>query len=130
MKKIITLFVIACIVIPSISFAQTAPSWKQMTDFHNYMAATFHPAEEGNFQPLRTKADSMYRAAKVWAASPIPVNFKEKETKEQLVNLQNQIVAIQLAVKNNAPDEELLPLISATHDTYHKITGECRKETH
>ena len=128
MKKIITLFTVVCFLIPAISFAQANKEWQQMEQFHNFMSATFHPAEEGNFEPLMMKIDSMYRAAKNWAASPVPRSFKEKQTKTELSNLVEQISGLQVAVKNNVADAELMKLVSATHDIYHKITGECRKE--
>ncbi len=126
MKKLITLFAfVAFAIIPACSFAQ---SWEPMKNFHNYMAATFHPAEEGNFTPLKTKVDSMYHAAKVWSAAPIPATFKVKETKEELQRLVMKISDIQTAVKNNTEDKELYNMISDAHDIFHKISGECRND--
>lgn len=114
--------------VPAISFAQTSKGWQQKNDFHTFMAATFHPAEDGDFAPLKAKADSMYSSAKAWAASPIPMDYKEKETKVELTKLVKQIAEIKIAIKDNASDADLMKMISSTHDTFHKISGECKKD--
>ena len=50
MKKIFQLAVILLALVPAASFAQTEKNvWPEMTKFHSLMAASFHPAEEGNF---------------------------------------------------------------------------------
>ena len=128
MKKLITLFAfVAFALVPACSFAQ-GTGWAPMKTFHNYMAATFHPAEDGDFAPLKAKVDSMYYAAKNWSAAPVPSTFKERETKEELGKLVAKISDIQYAVKNNAEDKELYTMISDAHDIFHKISGECRKD--
>jgi hypothetical protein len=94
------------------------------------MAATFHPTEEGNFKPLREKADSLYLASKMWMGSKVPADFKEKETTENLAKLNRQCSDILAAVKANASDDKLKTMITEAHDTFHKIAAECRKGDH
>ncbi len=92
------------------------------------MSSTFHPAEEGNFAPLKEKCDSLAWAAEAWSKSAIPSDYKEKETKEVLATLVKQTKGIKEAVKKKATDAELKKLIIEAHDSFHKIIGECRKE--
>ncbi len=112
----------------SAAFAQTGkPAWQEMKTFHSFMSSTFHPAEDGNFVPLKSKADSLLITAKLWQASPIASNYKPVETKAALQKLVKQCTLIKTAVKKNASDEKLKKLISDAHDIFHTIVGECRK---
>lgn len=126
MKKFFALVVVALLSVSAAS-AQSK-GWPEAKRFHHFMSTSFHPAEEGDYKPLRAKADSMYLAAVAWQASAIPADYKEKETKETLVKLVAETKAIAEAVKNNAADADLLKMISGAHDTFHHIVGECRKE--
>lgn len=91
------------------------------------MAATFHPAEEGNFVPLRAKADSLFAVVKIWQSSPIPANYKPAETKVALSKLALQCEAISKAVQQAAGNDSLMKMITDAHDIFHMIVGECRK---
>ena len=115
--------------IPAISFAQTgkvAP-WPELTAFHSLMAATFHPTEDGNFAPLKEKADSLMNAALAWYASPVPDSYKLNETKAEIKKLVAQCINISSAVKAKADDGKLKTLITGAHEIFHKIVGECKK---
>jgi hypothetical protein len=106
--------------------AQSNPVWKEMKDFHSLMSSTFHPAEDGNFLPLKTKAEQMLSSAVAWQKSAIPVNYKPAETKSALTELVKQTTAVRDAVLKKAPDEELKNLITGAHEIFHKIVGECK----
>ena len=129
MKSIVRLVVIMLAMIPAISFAQTAKPapWAEAKAFHSLMSKTFHPSEEGNFAPLKEKADSLLIAAKAWQASKIPDNYKPEETKLTLDKLVQQCTLISGAVAAKAADEKLKVLIADAHDIFHKIVGECKK---
>lgn len=141
MKKIALLFV-AFISMMSVSFAQakkvsnpkapatkvaTAPEWPAMKTFHSIMAATFHPAEEGNFTPIREKASDLYSASKEFYASEIPAQYNAKETSETLEKLMIKCNELMGAVVNKENDEVLKKLITEAHDFFHHIAGECKK---
>ncbi len=53
--------------------------------------------------------------------------FKPKETKAALKDLVIDVAAVQKAVIAHRTDAELLTLITKAHDTFHRITGECRQ---
>ena len=129
MYKRIKLMVVALMANIVIANAQTAaPAWPQMKTFHSYMAATFHPAEEGNFGPLKSKSDSLLIVAKLWQDSPIPSNYKNEETKTALKKLVKQCESVNKAVIKKSPDEELKKEITEAHEIFHHIVGECKKE--
>ncbi len=128
MKKL-SLFVLTTLLFAGISFAQSAKTaeWPEMKSFHTLMSSTFHPAEEGNFAPLKEKVAELYRASKVWYASEIPANFKVEETKATLNKLMIQCHDIWAQVDAKASDEKLMQMITEAHDSFHKIVGECKK---
>ncbi|MEY4703038.1 MAG: hypothetical protein RIR96_935 [Bacteroidota bacterium] len=126
MKKILALLAIVCIT--GTAFAQeNKTAWPELKAFHAIMSASFHSAEEGNFAPLKEKTAEMYRAAKLWYASEIPENYKKEETKKTLEALMIQCNDIWDAVEKKASDSKLKDMITAAHDTFHKIVGECKK---
>jgi hypothetical protein len=124
MKQLIILLAI----IPLTIFVKAqSKEWKEEKAFHSLMSSSFHPAEEGNFKPLKQKADSLVIASKAWQASAIPANYKIKETKEELQKLVAQCIKIQTALKANATNEELKKQITEAHEIFHHIVGECKK---
>ena len=113
-----------------VSFAQTkTTAWPQMTTFHELMSSTFHPAEEGNFAPLKEKAADLYRAAKIWYSVDVPAEYDFKATKTTLQQLMikcNDIWA-EVASKTSS-DAKLKTMITEAHDLFHKVSGECKKK--
>ena len=109
-------------------FAQTKKvAWPEMKTFQSFMAATFHPSEDGNLAPLKQKADSLAIVAKMWQASAIPSNYKPAETKSALENLVAKTTDINNAVAANKSDADFKKLIAEAHDIFHHIAGECKK---
>lgn len=126
MKKSIQIVLILFLSV--IGFAQTKKAaWPEMKTFHSFMAATFHPSEDGNLAPLKQKADSLAVVAKMWQASAIPSNYKPAETKSALENLVAKTIDINNAVAANKSDADLKKLIADAHDIFHHIAGECKK---
>jgi glycine cleavage system protein P-like pyridoxal-binding family len=68
-------------------------------------------------------------AAVTWQKSAIPSEYKEKETKETLDKLVNETKAIAEAIKKGIDDKALFTMINNAHDTFHKIVGECKKDS-
>jgi len=129
MKSIVRLVVIILAMFPAIGFAQTAKTaWPEMKAFHALMSKSFHSVEDGNYAPLKEKADSLLIAAKAWQASNIPDTYKPAETKETLDKLVKQCNVLAGAVAAKADDIKLKVLISDAHDIFHKIVGECKKD--
>jgi len=128
MHKKIKLLVIVLLATVSVALAQNAkPSWSEMNAFHSLMSVTFHSAEDGNFAPLKSKADSLLLLARLWLASPVPVDFKPQETKAALEKLMAQCRSIKKGVGAGIANEKLFSMITKAHDIFHTVAGECRK---
>ena len=128
MKKALQLAVILLAFLPAISFAQAEKNvWPEMKDFHAVMAASFHPVEDGNYAPLKEKAESLFTTAKAWQKSAIPASFKPVETKAALKKLVIKCAAVNKGVQANLSSDKLKVLITEAHDVFHTIAGECRR---
>lgn len=128
MSKRIKLTAAVLYMLAGTTFAQIKKAvWPQMKTFHSFMAATFHPSEEGNLMPLKQKADSLEITAKLWQSSVVPANYKPAETKAALEKLVAKTKAINNAVAAKESDGTLKKLIGEAHDIFHHIEGECKK---
>jgi len=95
--------------------------WKQMEDFHMVMSKSYHPIEEGNFQPVKDNIDSLVLKAQAWQASAIPTSYNKKQVKQQLDKLVNDCKALKEAIARKMNNGDLKKLITAAHKTFHKI---------
>jgi hypothetical protein len=128
MKKLLYTAFIA--LFTTVSFGQNKTVWKEMKDFHSVMSQTFHPAEEGNFTPLRERSEEMIKTAEAWKKSAIPADYKDvKGIETTLVKLVDGSKNINKQVKAKASDEDLKKSITALHDVFHTIVGLCRPGT-
>jgi phosphomevalonate kinase len=131
MKKILSIaFLITAISFSVAVQAQEKPKWKEMEDFHTVMAATFHPAEEGNLQPIRTRSQEMVDKATAWKQSSAPEGYDKKAVNSTLTKLVTGAKEIDKMIKANATDKELTEKLSKLHDIFHQIMEKCRKEDH
>ena len=115
--------------VPAIAFGQSEKvAWPELKAFHDLMSASFHPAEDGNFAPIRANADNLFNAARAWQKSTIPtVKFKVKETKDALRRLVIDCGAVQKAVLANHDNAEILRLLTQAHNTFHTIVENCQQ---
>ena len=120
------------LVLASSSFAQhhshsSTATWKEQSAFHTVMSQTFHPAEEGDFKPIRERSGEMVEKAKAWKASAIPANYTDvKGIGSSLDALVDGSTKLDAKIKAGAKDEEILKDLSALHDVFHTIVGLCR----
>ena len=115
MKRCLLIAGIISLSVAAATAQSNTREWKEQTQFHGVMSRSFHPAEEGNYAPLKQKADSLVMIAKLWNASPVPVGYKTKETKETLNKLVSKCTSVQLAVNEKKPDTDLKKLITDAH---------------
>lgn len=100
-------------------------SWIELKQFHKVMAQTFHPMEEGDFTPIRTRSGEMVEKAENLAKSQIPASFNSPEIKtaiNQLVEGSKMVHKLASKKRNDAKVKESL---FALHDTFHIIQGLC-----
>lgn len=110
-------------------FGQKA-TWKEMQDFHKYMSATFHAAEDHNLVPLKEQSAQMLIAAQQWQKSNVPDGYDAKVAKPILKRLVTQCQKIDKAVKASKSDTELEKMINEGHEIFHEIMEKCQPGKH
>lgn len=115
----------------NISFAQ-AKDWKEQKEFHKVMSQTFHPAEEGNYSPIKMRSAEMVAKAEAWKNAEIPTEIKDKKAvKNSLKQLVKGSKKLNKSLKKGASDEELKTQLFGLHDVFHTIVGLCNpKDDH
>lgn len=117
------------LMITAFAFAQPKPSdWPELKDFHGVMSQTFHPAEEGKLDPIKTRSSEMLEKAVAWQKSAPPAEFNKPEIKKELKELVKGSKELDKMVKKNASDAELTKKLTALHDVFHNIVGLCKDE--
>jgi hypothetical protein len=131
MKKIFSLLVIvASVLIFNPANAQQKAKWQELDAFHDVMSKTFHPAEEGKLEPIRSRSAEMVEKAIAWKNSTAPEGYDKNAVKENLGKLVKGAKEIKKMVKKNASDKELKEKLSSLHDVFHEIVEKCEKEDH
>jgi len=105
-------------------------NWLAIKDFHKVMAQTFHPAEEKNFAPLRSRSGELYAKAILLKNSTPPTSANSDRVQEALTRLEKQCLDIHQLVQKPMKDEAnkdalLLEKITKAHDIFHEVEGLC-----
>lgn len=101
-------------------------TWKAQEEFHSVLAGTFHPMEDGDFGPVRKRADEMARKARTWSRSRPPKGYDAAKIRPLLAKLEREATEVAKLVARQAADEDIKQALTKLHDTYHAIAGECR----
>ena len=101
--------------------AQKKGAWNEMEAFHKVMSATFHPAEEGKLESIRTRSQEMLDKATAWKKSTPPEGYNTKEVKPLLKDLVKGSKKLNNMVKGNASDKEITDKLTALHDVFHEL---------
>jgi hypothetical protein len=126
MKHLKALLVLALIVVTnSVSAQSTFDKWPAIKEFHEVMSQTFHPAEEGNFAPIKARSEEMMNKAAMLLKSDIPAEFKTNAILASAERLQLKSKALHKLVTSNESDAAILKSITDLHDTFHEIVGLC-----
>lgn len=126
--KIVFAFV-AMFIAASFVNAQVKTEWKEKTEFHKVMSQTFHPAEEGNYAPIRSRINELVEKAEAFKNSQIPAEFtNQKAIKSNLKKLAKQTKNFRKKINKGATDEQLKDDFMALHDTFHQVVGLCTAE--
>ncbi len=124
MKKLLFLF-LGIFIVFACSNIFAGDKWPELEEFHKVMSATFHPAEENNFEPVKTRIGEMVEAAAKMNTSTIPAEFNKPEIIETAKKLEADARVLEEKIKANATNEEIKTNLTALHDTFHKIVGLC-----
>jgi len=128
------LLLLSCLVLTSF-FSANAQSiftkWDQLSDYHDVMAATFHPAEEGDVYPIKTRSVELVKTGKKLVKGSIPAEFASTEMEDILKDLYKDSKALNKMIKKGkASDEQIKQGIIDLHEVFHQIVGLCKREEH
>lgn len=110
--------------------AQQKAKWQELDAFHEVMSKTFHPAEEGKLEPIRSRSAEMLERAIAWKNSTAPEGYDKTAVLENLKKLVKGAKEINKMVKKNASDNELKEELTELHDVFHEIVEKCEKGEH
>jgi uncharacterized coiled-coil DUF342 family protein len=131
MKRFLSLLMIfAAVAVARPVHAQQKAKWQELDAFHEVMSKTFHPAEEGKLEPIRSRSAEMVEKAIAWKNSTAPEGYDKPAVLENLKKLVKGAKEIDKMVKKNASDKELKEELSELHDVFHEIVEKCEKEEH
>ena len=115
-------------VVNSISAQSTFEKWPAIKEFHEVMSQTFHPAEEGNFAPIKARSEEMMTKAANLQKSDIPKEFKTEAILASAGKLETQSAALHKLVISGATNDVIFKSMTTLHDTFHEIVGLCSEE--
>jgi hypothetical protein len=133
MKKICFL---VCLLISIVAVKSNAQdkfaAWPALGDFHTVMSETYHPAEKGNFDPVKQRSGEMVDKAALLEKSVVPAQFDKPEIRAELKTLKSKTTALNKIVLKKAKNEKINTALVSVHDTFHNIVGLCTedKESH
>jgi hypothetical protein len=70
--------------------SQEKTKWKEMEAFHEIMAKTFHPAEEGKLEAIKVRSQEMPDKAIAWQNSAAPEGYNQKAVKKIIERIGNR----------------------------------------
>ena len=108
--------------------AQQPEKWKEMVAFHDVMSTTFHPMEEGNFEPIRTRSADLLGKAIAWKNSTAPKGYDQSAVQKNLQKLVKGAKKVNNLAKKSGSDADLKEELTELHETFHLITEKCRDE--
>lgn len=103
-------------------------SWPQLKEFHQVMSQTFHPSEEGNLEPIKTRIGEMVQKASSLANSTIPQEFDTEKVKAAVLKLEKDSKKLQAKIAAGASDSKITKYLNGLHDVFHRIVGLCSEE--
>jgi hypothetical protein len=118
------------LVVSNVSAQTTFEKWPAIKTFHGVMSQTFHPAEEGDLNPIKTRSEEMVQKADALSKEAIPTEFKTPAILASIKKLQEGAKGLDKLVKAKGSDEATLKSLTALHDVFHEIVGLCSEEKH
>ena len=103
-------------------------AWVELKEFHKVMAQTFHPAEEGNFDPIRLRATEMVMKGEALKNGKLPASYDTPSIRKALEDLVKQAKVVQELVSKPTKNEKVMSELTKVHDAFHVVEGLCKDE--
>jgi hypothetical protein len=122
MKLIKSIFAIAVFfAINTVSAQAITDKWKQMKDYHELLSKTFHPAEEGNLNPIKVSSEDLVARAELLDVTTMPQELRAPKLDENIALLKMQTKKVSELITNKAPNAEIMRAFENLHDIFHRI---------
>jgi len=95
--------------------------WPEIKDFHKTLSETFHPSEEGDLKPIRTRSGEMVKKAITLSKSKIPNEFNNKAITDAIKKLESGSKALDKIVRKKGSDKAITKSLHQLHDIFHLI---------
>lgn len=131
MKKIYTFFLIVLLsgYAQSICAQGLFEKWPTLKAYHDVLSATFHPSEQGNLTPIKTRSGEFAAQAKIVAAATIPPSFNSREMRRTVKKLKNESIRLDRMIRNRrTTDAQIKVALAALHDVFHEIIRISKEE--
>lgn len=127
MKNFVLLFLLSFLFVgvKSASAQEIYTKWPQLKDMHTIMSETFHPAEEGDFKPIRTRSGELAGVAEKLFNSPIPNEFDKPAVRKAVAKLNKGAKELDKMARGKTKDKKLMKAFEKLHDVFHEISGLC-----
>ena len=121
-------FLSAFLIFSFFANAQETSTWPEMDAFHDVMSQTWHPIEEGNYEPIHARSNELAEAAAAWKKSDIPGEYKAvKDIKKKLKELATETKELNKEITKGCSDEEIKEDMEELHELFHDIVGLCKE---
>lgn len=125
--KVITFFALLFIV-NTTSAQYTFEKWPSIKTFHEVISQTFHPAEEGNLEPIKLRSEEMVQKATALSTTTIPTEFKTEAMLESIKKLQLKTKSLHEMILAKTTNAEITKTLNEVHDIFHEIVGLCSEK--
>jgi hypothetical protein len=129
MKNLFLLFLLAgFFLFSNITIGQSKfDKWPELKTFHGVMSQTFHPSEEGDLKPIKSRVGEFLEKAEALRKSNLPVEFNKASVKEATDALVKEAKELKLLIEKGGKDDEIAKALNHLHDTFHTIVERCDK---
>lgn len=119
------LAIVAFFAFSSVSAQAITDKWKQLHEYHELLSKTFHPAEDGNFGPIKNSSEELVVKAEALDIATMPQELKVAKLDETIAILKKQTKVVNDLVQRKAPNAEIMRAFENLHDVFHRIVEIC-----
>jgi hypothetical protein len=117
-----TILAIAMMVCCITTFGRSAMDrWPALKSFHEVMAATFHPSEEGKLEPIKKQIDEFVNRAAELKTAPRPSEYDNAKVNTVITKLNVGAKELKVLIVKKAPDAQIRTKLSTLHGLFHQI---------
>jgi hypothetical protein len=85
------------------------------------LSKTFHPAEEGNLNPIKVSSEDLVARAELLDIATMPQDLRAPKLDENIALLKKQTKKVSELITNKAPNAEIMRAFENLHDIFHRI---------